>query len=584
MSISSTNTRLSRLVRTLRHLRWSQIAARGYRVARVRLPNWRDAGESPESTPNLSTSFPVLRQFACPEFRASELVDLLESGKLCLVNRTLSFSSNSPDWRLGPQDQDRLWAITLHYHAWLYELAKFGASASKGALNADSMFRSLLADWLRSCRLGEAGVESLAWNSYAIATRLGWWARTWHELGPAYWERHAELAVEMLQSMDAQARYLASHIEWDLRANHLLRDAVGLAWAGRFFAGRESDRWLRTAARIAVGQADEQMLDDGGHFERSPFYHLEVMNDWMSLALLLRDESVRERMRQAWQQAAGYARWLCHPDGRVAQFNDGAASHAAPHLALAEPHSLGDAIAAGRGGRWLKDSGVVAWHGNDWDVFWDVGEVGPDYQPGHAHADTLTFEASYRGHRLFVDPGCYSYDHDERRKYDRSTLAHNTVCVDQQDSSEVWHIFRVGRRARPHSVSVRIGETGFEGSASHTGYDHLPGRPRHHRRLSIGDQDELQITDCLTGTKHHEAEGGLLLDPAWEVRSEASGWLLSRQGTKVKVLIEADQPITKTTESRPHHPDYGTELETKRLTWRFAGQFPLTVKILVRSA
>ena len=41
---------------------------------------------------------------------------------------------------------------------------------------------------------------------------------------------------------------------------------------------------------------------------------------------------------------------------------------------------------------------------------------------------------------------------DERRRYDRSTAAHNTVSIDGTDSSEVWQIFRVGRRAKAYPL------------------------------------------------------------------------------------------------------------------------------------
>ena len=47
----------------------------------------------------------------------------------------------------------------------------------------------------------------------------------------------AELVEDWLAAAWRQAEHLYGDIEWDLRANHLLRDAVGLAWAGRFFRG-----------------------------------------------------------------------------------------------------------------------------------------------------------------------------------------------------------------------------------------------------------------------------------------------------------------------------------------------------------
>ncbi len=39
----------------------------------------------------------------------------------------------------------------------------------------------------------------------------------------------------------------------------------------------------------------------------------------------------------------------------------------------------------------------------------DCANVGPDYLPGHAHADTLSFELSLDGRRLFVNSGTSVY-------------------------------------------------------------------------------------------------------------------------------------------------------------------------------
>ncbi|MCA9119936.1 MAG: alginate lyase family protein [Planctomycetaceae bacterium] len=577
-----------RVVRTARHLRASQIAWRLRRVLAGKLPN-RHKFQSTVTTDAESLCRTIDAFSNMPEFSrgclsGGKLVVELERGELTLVNETKAFDIRSPDWRLGHQLEDRLWAITLHYHAWLYELSKLGKEDPILASKAHSMLQDVLRSWLDACQMGQPGVADLAWNSYAVATRIGWWVRLWFSLAESFWKHETELKHRFLNCLYQQAQYLAENIEWDLRANHLLRDAVGLAWAGQFFWGPAATRWQRLATRIALSQADEQMLADGGHFERSPFYHLEVMDDWMALATLLSKESVRERMWQTWELAAEYARWLAHPDGRVAQFNDGAAVEVEPHLSFGRRISPQTDAGEPKGGRWFEHSGVVAWHGDPWTVFWDVGEVGPRYQPGHAHADTLTLEASYRGIRLFVDPGCHSYDNNSIRFYDRATASHNTVCIDQEDSSEVWHIFRVGRRARPRDVSVTFEELGLHARASHTGYDHLPGRPAHTRLLDVRANGELSIVDQFVGKGVHTAEGGFLLEPTWDVQSAENGWHLVREGVKVKVQIEADRPLSLVTESRPYHPDYGVELETQRLIWRCSGPFPLTVRVSVMSA
>ena len=57
----------------------------------------------------------------------------------------------------------------------------------------------------------------------------------------------------------------------------------------------------------------------------------------------------------------------------------------------------------------LSDSGYIRYHSNETTVILDVGKIGPSYLPGHAHADTLSFEMSLFGQRLFVNSGTSDY-------------------------------------------------------------------------------------------------------------------------------------------------------------------------------
>jgi uncharacterized heparinase superfamily protein len=401
-------------------------------------------------------------------------------------------------------------------------------------------------------------------------------------MGQAFGRRRPALLNRWLSSMWRQSLHLHANLEWDLRANHLLRDATGLAWVGRFFSGHEADRWMRTATELAFQQADEQMLADGGHFERSPFYHLEVMDDWLSLALLLRDEAARKRMRQTWQRAAEYARWLRHPDGRIPQFNDGAAVSPEEHLRHGAAIGVYPDLSHQRGGRYFADSGVVVWHGQPWSVFLDVGEIGPDYQPGHAHADSLTVECSLGTDRLFIDPGTYAYDSDESRRYDRSTSAHNTVCVDGIDSSEVWSVFRVGRRARIAGQKVQISADRLAAFAGHNGYKHLSGSPYHQRRLEVANDGALVIRDEVLGSGKHTVEGGYLLAPGWRAAARPNGWQLDgADRLQVKIITNSTHELSLAREQRLAHPNYGIEVPCTRLSWRLDGCLPMVVKTVV---
>jgi uncharacterized heparinase superfamily protein len=513
----------------------------------------------------------------------SEVVALLGQGVFRHLNEERHLGRDRPDWRLGPVGADRLWTVTLHYHAWADALAEVAsAPPTAEAAGAAELLRYYVGDWIARCPVEAEGARSLAWNAYAIATRISWWVRAYHRMRSDRFPGWQPFAEGLLRSLWQQAAYLAEHLEWDLRANHLLRDAAGLAWAGRFFREDAANGWLRTATRLAIEQAAEQVLPDGGHFERSPMYHLHVMEDIFSLALLAPDEAARSRLRDTWLRMADYLAWVRHPDGEVPLLNDGGL-HAA--CAPARMLGLGALLQAAtdasprRGGRHFRDTGLVVWHGDPWSVFFDVGPVGPDYQPGHAHADTLTLECSFGGRRLFVDPGTYAYDHDRRRQYDRSTAAHNTVAIDDADSSEVWHIFRVGRRARPFQVESRCAGNELRAAAAHDGYDHLPGRPRHHRVVAIDRDGVLRVTDHIAGSRRHRVAGGVLLAPNWTAEAMGGGWRLNQDSETVQVQVRGPERLALAAERRPCHPEYGREVETTRLTWRAEGECPVEVTL-----
>ncbi len=579
---------LPRWIRTVRHLRSSQVVSRTGKLLKRRLRLERGvplpAAERVTSAVVAEEEFPEIPLLHLPAPGNEQLLDQLSRGIFELNNQTRTLGMAPTNWLLGPQRTDRLWAINLHYQAWAFRLSQQLAHGDAPAERAGVLLKQLLDDWFWNCRPDDPQARHLAWNSFAVATRISWWIRSLRIWPTAFRQSHPQLERMLLCSLWQHAEFLSHHLEWDLRGNHLLRDAVGLAWAGRFFRGRRPSRWMHMASQLADSQMDEQVLSDGGHFERSPMYHVHIMEDVLALYFLIEDPPLRAKLRAKWEQMADCLAWLRHPDGEVPLFNDAAMDavphpnamlRAAPHLGLARDTELP------RGGRHLEQFGMVVWHGEPWSLFFDVGFVGPDFQPGHAHADTLSFVGSYRGMRLFVDPGTHSYDHDQRRMYDRSTTAHNTVAIDEQPSSEVWHIFRVGRRAKPLEVRTHFDDHSFEASAGHDGYDHLAGRPRHHRTIQLAECGNLQIIDHLQGGGTHQLSGGLLVAPGWNVQQSGDTWQLEQAGHSLRVRTTTSVPVESLTESRPYHPRYGVEEIAQRLSWRTCGPLPITVTTTV---
>lgn len=584
---ASTRTSMSdplRLFRTLRHLRASQI---GYRLRRRVRSKWErlfparlkqriDRDLPSELQP--SGDFP--RSVCCVwgEPQGERVLRELQQNSLTLYHQTLPFQGGA-DWRLPRQTRHRLWTSQLHCHDWIGQLAeRFAATGEEPYAKAVEHY---LSDWLANCPLGGSAFDETAWSSYCIATRLGWWSRLYHLLGEGFWQNRPQFKQDFLESFALQAAYLESHLEWDLRANHLFRDAVGLAWAGRFLG---ESRWLEQAAHLASAQLEEQVLPDGGHFERSPMYHLHFMEDLWFLSQLLPNPTDQQAMRQTWLRMAECLRWLRHPDGGISLLNDAAQNGTASpqNMLQREP----DDAEAPHGGRHLPHFGTVVWHGELWTLFFDVGEIGPDYQPGHAHADTLTLECSYQGDRLIVDPGTYAYDRDDRRGYDRSTAAHNTVCIDAQNSSEVWHIFRVGRRAQVHNVQVEFQDTGIMATATHDGYRHLPGSPEHTRKIEVTSENVLRIVDRVAGAGTHEVSMGLLFAPQWSAAAGGDAFdIASADGERrLRLGVQGDRPVKLAVEEAPYHPEFGREIMASRAVWKYRGELPLEVLVEIRPA
>src|SRR5690606_14511474 len=144
---------------------------------------------------------------------------------------------------------------------------------------------------------------------------------------------------------------------------------------------------------------------------------------------------------------------MFHPDSQMAFFNDAAFGMSADPTAIdryarqlgapGQPSRTGDAVVH------LAPSGYVRLQRGPSVVLIDVAPIRPDYQPGHAHADTPSLEWSLGAQRIIVNSGTSCYGVSPERLRQRSTSDHSTVEVDDEDSSEVWSGFRVGRRARP---------------------------------------------------------------------------------------------------------------------------------------
>ncbi|OHV46256.1 hypothetical protein CC117_00985 [Parafrankia colletiae] len=353
----------------------------------------------------------------------------------------------------------------------------------------------------------------MAWAPYVASLR----AWTLCALEPVF-GRDDGLGQLIRADLRAHQRFLVRNLERDLGGNHLLKNLkalLGLAAAAGDRA--ELARWSEALA----AQARAQVLQDGGHIERSPSYHVQVLADLTDVAGLLGALAVPlpNAIGAAVDRMSDWLATIADPDGYLPALNDGFPVSPSLVRHLVRERTRDESVL-------LADSGFAVLRTDRLALVADVGGPGPGPLGGHSHAGTLGFELRLDGRRFVMDPGTSTYEASPRRAFERSTRAHPTVCVDGLDSSEVWGAFRTGRRSRVREATLRPrADGGAVLSAWHDGYRYLRDPVVHQRRWDVGPE-LVTVSDRLTGRGRHQIEAVFPLDPAVRVTGTDDGVLV----------------------------------------------------------
>jgi uncharacterized heparinase superfamily protein len=403
---------------------------------------------------------------------------------------------------------DKLWLYNLHYHSFLL-----------GDLD-NSLKQKIIDQWIAQ----NPWPSGVGWEPYPLSLRIVNWIKY-------FFIEKQEKGEAFKNSLFLQCFSLEKQIEYHILGNHLFENAKALFFAGIFFEMKESKRWLKKGLSILYEQLHEQVLEDGGHFERSPMYHaiiLEGILDIYQLILMAKKypdkrinsllEKVERQIQNIVPKMLLWLSSLSHQDGKIAFFNDSTFDIASNTQSIYKyADFLGFQASAHKNPYLhLKESGYARVENQDTLLLADIGSVGPSYIPGHAHAETLSFEVSLKGERLFVNSGISTYNVSEERAYQRGTLAHNTIAINGENSSQVWSSFRVAKRAKIVDTQFKAQDSVINFSAAHDGYKCLPYGLIHRREWSLLEK-KLVIRDVLTGKGTPHITVSFHLHPDWKI-------------------------------------------------------------------
>jgi uncharacterized heparinase superfamily protein len=540
--------KMIRLYHTVKYLRWEQIL---FRVLR-RL-----------TTPKSPKLFSDELRVASFQWSSPTYIDpcLFDGDNACFLGEFGKLAS-LVDW--NRPSKSKLWLYNAHYF---------------DDLNAiDSVSRTQL-----HCRLVRRWTEENppfkgnGWEPYPISLRLVNWVK--------WLSRQSENDPLLLVSLRQQSEALLQQLEYHILGNHLFANAKALVFVGTFLKCERSPVYLKKGLSLLNREISEQFLKDGGHFERSPMYHEILLWDLFDLITLAQtsgnpelEEYVNE-WRSVAQKAMHWLSVMTHPDNEISFFNDAAIGIAPSPRILSdyaqlcdldlEENKLGHSVFT------LEESGYSRIEMPAHVVLFDHAAIGPGYLPGHAHADSLSIEWSVGNQRVLVNSGTSLYGVSAERLRQRQTAAHNTVVVNDQDSSEVWGGFRVARRANCVLEFVSECTNSIDIQAYHDGYRRLKGRPIHRRRLTV-TKDSLTVTDSLTG-RFNAAYVVYHFHPDINLR-QRDNFTLEVYLNGSTILVKSSQLIS--VQDSTWHPQFGVTINSRKIISTLVDQ-PITMTFTI---
>ena len=223
----------------------------------------------------------------------------------------------------------------------------------------------------------------------------------------------------------------------------------------------------------------------------------------------------------------------------------------------------------------LPESGYYIYQTNEYKMIMDLADIGPNYQPGHAHADTFSFEVSIHKNKFIVNLGISSYQGEETRVKERGTSNHSTLLIDGKNSSDVWGEFRVGQRAKIISKNISRESNDLILQASHDGYKRIYGSPIHRREFVLSKKS-IAINDSISGSGNHEVTILFHLHPEVIILGHDDS-SIDLMHEELNITFNSSLMSSLQIIESMYAPEFGMQVPTKSIALKEKLSFPSTI-------
>jgi hypothetical protein len=415
-----------------------------------------DAGDLQAARAALVEHFRTRAEPAGPELASTASASVIaQADDLC--KHVFRFGGCPPytlgetiQWNEDPFNYDQ-WAIALNRHTHWLTLGQAYAGTHDEKYARE--FVAQLLSWTEAVPIYigprwiegpffEAGKSPLTLDA-GIRMGQSWFPAYYYFRNSPSFDVNAQIA--MLSSFLDHAVYLMDETHYHETSNWGTMEANGLLHLGLMLPEfRDAAMWRDTAARRLTDQLTAQVYPDGAQIELTPGYHGVTLGNMLGALRLARrvGYTMPEGFEAGLERMFEYYVRIATPDLRTPALNDSGAEgvqrwlqqghdlfpQRSDFLYLATGGAEGQppeytSCALGYAGWRIMRTG---WGRDDSYLLFDAGPYGA----GHQHEDKLHIIVYANGKLLLTDPGNYSYDASDWRRYVLSTRAHNTVLVD----------------------------------------------------------------------------------------------------------------------------------------------------------
>lgn len=475
--------------------------------------------------------------------------------KIHLLNNNISI----PDGVWDDRNYSKLENYNLNYFDYIFNTGNLEKS------------KSLIKEWTEKNK----DYNTIPWHAYPVSLRIVNWIKflSFHNIDINKYD----------QEISKHAAWLLNNLEYHLLGNHLLVNAKALLYAGFYLSSKESEVYIEKGLKLFEKELKEQLLDDGGSFELSPMYHAIMLEDLLDLHNIItaspkhpESRPLLTTLENAMTKMFDWLNTMTHSSGKYAHFNDSSGGVAPT---LDELKKYADRLDLShiyikkhiKQSRYLRSSGYCRLENEQAYVICDGANVGPDYIPGHAHADTLSFELTINNTEVIVNSGISEYGVSDERHRQRSTAAHSTASINNENSSEVWAGFRVARRAK--IVSERFEKDTLSYCAIHDGYKRLPCCVTHKRTWALNGSS-LKVSDDFTGKDDASVEVYFHLHPDISIEKCDSNYIILKNHNHLICKLHYKKNLDILINDSTYHPNFGETVKNKVIIFKAKTSFP----------